>query len=190
VYEADPEQIERLLGETQQLSRLVEDLRTLSLAEAGKLQMNWEQVDIGELLADVATSFSGQAEAARVDLQYAVRGEQKALRIQGDAGRLDQVLSNLVANALDHTAPGGEIRMYATPGEDRILIKVSDNGRGIPPEDLPFIFERFWRGDSSRQASSGLGLAIAEQLIQAHGGQISVESQLNEGTTFTINLPQ
>jgi two-component system OmpR family sensor kinase/two-component system sensor histidine kinase BaeS len=190
VYEADSEQIERLLGETRQLSRLVEDLRTLSLAEAGQLQMNWEQVDIGELLADVATSFSGQAEAAGVDLQYVVSGEQEALRIQGDAGRLDQVLSNLVANALDHTPLGGEIRMQAAPGQDKILIKVADDGRGISPEDLPFVFDRFWRGDSSRQASSGLGLAIAQQLVQAHGGKISVESQLNEGTTFTINLPQ
>ncbi len=190
VYQPTDEQIELLLNETQQLSRLVEDLRILSLAEAGQLQMNWEQVDIGELLADVATSFSGQAEAAGVDLQYAVSGEQEALRIQGDAGRLDQVLSNLVANALDHTLSGGKIRMYASPGQDGILIKVSDNGSGILDEDLPFVFDRFWRGESSRGSSSGLGLAIAQQLIQAHGGQISVESQLNEGTTFTINLPQ
>jgi len=189
VYEANAEQIDRLLGETRQLSRLVEDLRTLSLAEAGQLQMNWEQVDIGELLADVGTSFSGQAEAAGVDLLYATSQGQGALHIRGDAGRLDQVLSNLVANALDHTAPGGEIRMYAAPGEDRILIKVSDNGRGIPPEDLPFIFERFWRGDRTRQSSSGLGLVIAEQLVVAHGGQISVESQVSQGTTFTVDLP-
>jgi two-component system OmpR family sensor kinase/two-component system sensor histidine kinase BaeS len=188
VYAADEEQIDRLLGETRQLSRLVEDLRTLSLAEAGQLPMKMEQVEVGELLADVATSFSGQAETAGVDLQSSILGE--GLLIQGDAGRLDQVLSNLVANALDHTPRGGQIRISAAPGQDGVQIKVADNGRGIAEEDVPFIFDRFWRGEGARQASSGLGLAIAQQLVQAHGGQIGVESRLNEGTTFTINLPR
>ena len=190
VYQADSKQIERLLGETRQLSRLVEDLRTLSLAEAGQLPMKWEPVDVNELMADVATSFSGQAAAAAVDLQYTVSGEEEALLIQGDAGRLDQVLSNLVANALDHTPTGGEIRMHAMQTREGISIEVKDNGRGIPDEDLPFIFDRFWSGDSSRQSGSGLGLAIAQQLVQAYGGSIGVESQLDEGTTFTIDLPQ
>ena len=189
VYEADEEQIDRLLGETRQMARLVEDLRTLSLVEAGQLPMKWEQVDIHELLADVATSFSGQAEAAGVDLQFAVSGEGEGLQIQGDAGRLDQVLSNLVANALDHTPSGGEIRMWAAQQQEGILIEVSDSGSGIPDEDLPHIFDRFWQGEGRRQAGSGLGLAIAKHLVQAHGGQINVESQLDEGTTFSISLP-
>jgi two-component system OmpR family sensor kinase/two-component system sensor histidine kinase BaeS len=188
VYEADAEQIDRLLGETRQLSRLVEDLRTLSLAEAGQLPMKMEQVAVGELLEDVATSFSGQAQAAEVDLQYSTREE--GLLIRGDVGRLDQVLSNLVANALDHTPPGGVISISAAPSQDGVQIKVADNGRGIAEDDLPFIFDRFWRGEGARQASSGLGLAIAQQLVQAHGGKIGVESQLNEGTTFTLDLPQ
>ncbi|UCF29382.1 MAG: HAMP domain-containing histidine kinase, partial [Chloroflexota bacterium] len=190
VYEADAEQIDRLLGETRQLSRLVEDLRTLSLAEAGQLPMNWEPVEVGELLADVATSFSGQAEAAGVDLQYSLRQGGEPLVIQGDAGRLDQVLSNLVANALDHTPRGGQINISAGPNQAGVQIEVADNGRGIGEDDLPFIFDRFWRGEGARQASSGLGLAIAQQLIQAHGGKIGVESQLNEGTTFRIDLPK
>jgi signal transduction histidine kinase len=189
VYEADEEQIERLLGETRQLARLVEDLRTLSMAEAGQLPMKWEMVDLQELLADVATSFSGQAESAGVDLSYAVTGSTGETKIQGDAGRLDQVLSNLVANALDHTPPGGKIRIQAACQGDRITIDVSDMGSGIPAEDLPNIFDRFWRGESRRQGGSGLGLAIAKHLVQAHGGEISVESQLGQGTTFTINLP-
>ncbi len=188
VYEADEEQIERLLGETRQLARLVEDLRTLSLAEGGQLLMKWELVDIPELLADVVTSFSGQAEAAGVDLSFEVQGQ--ALQIKGDAGRLDQVLSNLAANALDHTPSGGEIRMRAARDKDGVKIEVSDTGSGIPAEDLPHIFDRFWRGEGGRQTGSGLGLAIAKHLVQAHGGEISVESQLDVGTTFTINLPQ
>ena len=190
VYEADAEQIDRLLGETRQLSRLVEDLRTLSLAEAGQLPLKLEQVEVGELLADAATSFSGQAETAGVDLQYSIRDEGKDLVIQGDVGRLDQVLSNLVANALDHTPRGGEISIRAAPGQNGVQIEVADNGRGIAEEDLPFIFDRFWRGEGARQASSGLGLAIAQQLVQAHGGSIRVESQLDEGTTFSMHFPR
>jgi signal transduction histidine kinase len=189
VYEADEEQIERLLGETRQLARLVEDLRTLSLAEAGQLPMKWEQVDMQELLADVATSFSGQAEAAGVELSYGVNDETGGVQLSGDAGRLDQVLSNLVANALDHTPSGGKIHMGAAKHQGGVTIGVSDTGSGIAAEDLENIFDRFWRGEGRRQTGSGLGLAIAKHLVQAHGGEINVESRLDEGTTFTISLP-
>lgn len=189
VYEADQEQIERLLGETRQLARLVEDLRTLSLAEAGQLPMKMEQVEVKGLLEDVATSFSGQAEAAGVNLSYAINDDERALRIWGDSGRLDQVLSNLVANALDHTPSGGEILIEARPYEQGVMIEVSDTGSGIPVDDLEYIFERFWRGASRRQTGSGLGLAITKYLVQAHEGEISVGSVQGEGTTFTISLP-
>lgn len=189
VYEASPEQLNLLLDETRQLTRLVEDLRTLSLAEAGQLPLEREAVDVNDLLSDVATSFSGQAEAAGVSLRVAESQEISALSVVGDAGRLEQVLSNLVANALRHTPAGGEIslRAEATPGGVRI--QVADDGGGISPEDLPFIFDRFWRGDRSRQGSSGLGLAIARQLVQAHSGRIGVESQVGQGTTFSVEIP-
>jgi signal transduction histidine kinase len=118
------------------------------------------------------------------------------LTIQGDAGRLDQVLSNLVANALRHTPQGGEITLSAVAfpvgPQGGVRIQVADNGSGIAEEDLPFIFDRFWRGEGLRQIkedNSGLGLPIARQLVQAHGGRISVESQINQGTKFTIDLP-
>ena len=192
VYEPTSEHIGATLEETRALARLVEDLRTLSLAEAGQLPLVWERVEVGELLADVRTSFSGQAEAAGIDLCVAVDGTSAALTISADIGRLDQVLGNLVANAVRHTPPDGRITLQAEPTHGGVRIAVCDTGEGIPAEDLPYIFERFWRGDRSRShasgAGSGLGLAIARQLVHTHGGRISVESEVGHGTTFTIEL--
>jgi signal transduction histidine kinase len=187
VYQPDSEHMDLLLDETRRLNRLVEDLRTLSLAEAGQLSLQREPVDLADLLNDVATSFSGPAEASRVTLKVTL--EPGPLVVSGDAGRLDQVLSNLVANALQHTPAGGTITLSAGRSPQGLCLKVVDNGRGIPADDLPNIFDRFWRSDERRQSGTGLGLAIARQLIQAHGGSISVESQVNQGSTFTINLP-
>jgi two-component system, OmpR family, sensor histidine kinase BaeS len=214
VYQPTAEHIGATLEETRGLARLVEDLRTLSLAEAGQLPMVWEPVDVRELLADAATSFGGQAEAAGIALSVEAPsigaepapggiagswpGAAPEMTITADAGRLDQVLGNLVANALCHTPEGGTITLRAEPraaaqGERGVRISVSDTGEGIPAEDLPYIFDRFWRGDRSRTrasgAGSGLGLAIARQLVQAHGGRIAVESTPGRGSTFTIDLP-
>ena len=191
VYESDAEHITATLEETRLLARLVEDLQTLSLAEAGQLALEREPVDVAELLADVHTSFSGQAEAAGLDLRVEASGDLPT--IIGDANRLDQVLGNLVANAVRHTPSGGAITLQAEPIEGGVRIAVDDTGEGIPAEDLPHIFDRFWRGNRSRSrgggAGSGLGLAIARQLVQAHGGTICVESETGQGTTFTIELP-
>jgi two-component system sensor histidine kinase BaeS len=193
VYEPTPEHIDATLDETRALARLVDDLRTLSLAEAGQLPLVWEPVDVPELLADVSTSFSGQAEAAGIDLSVEVGEDPPSMEITADVGRLDQVLSNLIANGLRYTPPGGAITLRAEPLEGGVRIIVADTGEGIPSEDLPYIFDRFWRGDRSRShaggAGSGLGLAIARQLIHAHGGRISVQSQPDQGTIFTIELP-
>jgi signal transduction histidine kinase len=192
VYEPTDEHIQATLEETQQLSRLVEDLRTLSLAEAGQLPLVWESVDVAELLADVRTSFSGQAEAADLDLR--VEADSDLPTIRGDVGRLDQVLSNLVANAVRHTPPGGSITLEAEAIRgDGARICVRDTGEGIPADDLPYVFDRFWKGDRSRTRAggggSGLGLAIARQLVNAHGGTICVESEPGKGTTFIVELP-
>lgn len=193
VYEPTDEHISATLEETQLLARLVDDLRTLSLAESGELALVWERVDVAELLADVRTSFSGQAEAAGIELAVTVDGDGDALAISADVGRLTQVLSNLVANALRHTPSGGKITLAGRPMDGGVRILVSDTGEGIPPEDLPAVFDRFWKADKSRShasgAGSGLGLAIVRQLVLAHGGRIRVESQVGEGATFIIDLP-
>lgn len=190
IYRADEETIGIMLEETNLLSRLVSDLRTLSLAEAGQLPLEMEWLDIAELTGDIVTSFSGQAEAAGIQLSVEA---PEGLRVYGDADRLEQVLANLVVNALRHTSQGGKITIRADKTNEGIKLVVEDSGEGIPAEDLPFIFDRFWRGDKSRQHTEagghGLGLAIARQLVRAHGGQINVESTVGQGTTFEIRLP-
>lgn len=196
VYEPTEEHLSTTLEETRLLGRLVEDLRTLSLAEAGQLPLVREPVDVAELLADIETSFSGQIEAAGLKLTVAIDerlidNATGGLTLLGDVGRLNQVMSNLMVNALRHTPPGGSISLRAEPTPDKVRIIVQDTGEGIDPAALPHIFDRFWRGTRTRPdvVGGGLGLAIARQLIQAHQGQISVESELGRGTTFTVQLP-
>ncbi len=193
VYEPSEGHIEATLDETRMLARLVDDLHTLSQAEAGQLSLRMEAVDVTELLADVETSFSGQAQTLGIDLTVRCEGDPVELAISGDVDRLDQVLSNLVVNALRHTPRGGQVRLLARRVENDIQITVADNGEGIAAEDLPYIFDRFWRGDRSRThitgAGAGLGLAIARQLVEAHAGAIDATSSPGEGTSFTISLP-
>ena len=193
VYEPTSEHLGATLEETRLLTRLVDDLRTLSLAESGQLALIRESVDVAELLADVQTSFSGQTEAAGVDLRVEVGGDHESMTIDADVARLGQILGNLVANALRHTPTGGVITLEAERLDGGVRIIVSDTGEGIPAEDLPAVFDRFWRGDRSRShasgAGSGLGLAIVRQLVHAHGGRIDVESEVGKGTSFTMELP-
>ncbi|MDX1437776.1 MAG: HAMP domain-containing sensor histidine kinase, partial [Anaerolineales bacterium] len=192
VYEADPDHIGATLEETRHMARLVADLQTLSLAEAGQLPLHPVDLLVDDLLADVETSFSAAAQADGISILKEV---ELSPVIHADPARLYQVLSNLVANALRYTPSGGTIGLKARSVGSRVLIVVEDTGVGIAPEDLPYVFDRFWRGDRARTrmkggGGSGLGLAIARQLIRAHGGEITVESQVGAGTRFKITLPQ
>jgi signal transduction histidine kinase len=193
VYQADPKTIQASLDETHLLARLVDDLQTLSLAEAGQLPLHPVPVTVADLLADVHTGFEGQAAEAGVSLEVDIPEKVGDLELQVDPDRMGQVLNNLVINALHHTPAGGTIRLGAEALPEIVRLIVQDNGAGIPAEDLPYIFDRFWRSDRARTrqegSGSGLGLAIARQLVQAHGGKISAESQPGEGTRFIIDLP-
>jgi signal transduction histidine kinase len=192
VYEASPEHISATLEETRLLARLVSDLQTLSLAEAGQLQLHREQVSARDLLEDTLTSFAGPAAEAEVELKIEMAEDGPDLELSADPDRLEQVLYNLVANALRYTPEGGKIILRARAIPAGVGLEVADNGRGISAEDLPHIFDRFWKGDRARGhkdgAGSGLGLAIARQLVQAHGGTITAQSAPGQGTTFTIEI--
>ncbi len=197
IYEATPEHLDLVLDETHNFSRLVDDLRLLTLAEAGQLPLDAQALDVPQLLADVRDAFDCQAGEAGIELVLDVAGGLPSL--YADPQRLGQVLGNLVTNALRHTPPGGEVTLGAAPvppgaaKSTGILLWVADNGEGIPADDLPRIFDRFWRGDPARSheqgAGSGLGLAIAKGLVEAHGGRTWAESRAGEGTTVSCLFP-
>ena len=190
VYEPTAENINDTLDETRLLARLVDDLQTLSLAEAGQLPLHPTRFLLADLLTDAAAGFESRAAAQNVDLY--VDAPDPSPEIEADYDRLSQVLGNLLTNALRHTPEKGSITLKAEATSEGVHIIVKDTGAGIPTEDLPYIFDRFWRGDKSRtrtEGSSGLGLAITKQLVLAHGGTITAESEVEKGTTFTIELP-
>jgi signal transduction histidine kinase len=192
VYQPTTEHINATLDETRLLTRLVNDLQTLSLAETGQLPLHPTRFLLADLMADLTSSFSSQAASQGIDLQTSIADPTQYLT--ADYDRLDQVLSNLMLNALHHTPEGGKISIETEAGsspERSVRISVEDTGAGIASEDIPFIFDRFWRADKSRtgRTHSGLGLAITKQLVHAHGGTIDVQSELGKGTTFTIELP-
>ena len=192
VYQPTSEHINNTLDETRLLTRLVNDLQTLSLAETGQLPLHPTLFLLADLLHDLTSSFSSQAASLGVDLQTHLADANQQVR--ADYDRLNQVLSNLISNALRHTPKDGRISILTEPAQDTqyaVRITIQDTGSGIPPSDLPFIFDRFWRGDRSRsgRTHSGLGLAIAKQLIHAHGGTIEAQSELGKGASFIIELP-
>jgi two-component system OmpR family sensor kinase/two-component system sensor histidine kinase BaeS len=195
VYDATPEHLDLLLDETSKLGRLVDDLRLLTLAEAGQLPLDLQVLDVSQLLQDVCDAFASQAQEAEIRLT--VQDGQQLPPLVADPQRIGQVLSNLVTNALRHTPPGGKVTLGAElPREDPpsgLRLWVADTGEGIPEEDLPRIFDRFWRRDPARShtggAGSGLGLAIAKSLVEAHNGRIWAESQVGQGTVVSCVLP-
>jgi signal transduction histidine kinase len=185
LYPAEPARLRSILEETRILSRRIEDLRTLALVESGALQLHKEVTDLAALLGETVAAFGAQAETTGVTLQVDALADLPLLNL--DAGRMRQVLSNLVANALRYTPPGGAIWLRCKEDWNQVVIEVQDNGPGISPEDLPHVFDRFYKTRDS--SGMGLGLSIAKQLIEAHGGNISALSPPGEGTTIRILLP-
>ncbi len=176
--------------EAQHLQHLVDDLRTLSLADAGELTLTRQRVAPQALLERAAAAYRPQAEAQQVALT--VHSAASVPEVDVDPERMAQVLSNLLSNALRYTPAGGTITQSAAVHANSVQLRVEDTGAGIAPEALPHIFERFYRADPSRQqenGSSGLGLAIAKSIVEAHGGTMGVESAPGRGTHFTITLP-
>jgi two-component system sensor histidine kinase BaeS len=186
VYPADHAHLALILEETRVLGRLIDDLRTLALSEAGTLGLHPEATDPDVLVGDVVRAFEPIADAAGVELSVAIDGDLPILEI--DPVRIREVLTNLVANALRHTPAGGSVTVAGgLEGGRWVRLEVRDTGRGIEPALLPHVFDRFVKGADSR--GSGLGLAIARQLVVAHGGEIAAESVPGAGTTILVRLP-
>jgi len=190
VLPATPEMLTSLHEEVTRLTGLVSDLQELSLAEAGQLTLNRVAVRPGEVVRRVAGSVSLQAAARGITITV---DEAPALPpVYADDHRLTQILYNLVHNAIRYTPAQGRVILSARPSPEGVLFQVQDTGPGIAPDDLPYVFERFYRADKSRARSSGgagLGLAIARQLTEAHGGRIWAESQPGAGTTVSVVIP-
>jgi two-component system sensor histidine kinase BaeS len=180
VYPADETHLAPILDATQTLNRLVDDLKTLVETDAGNLVLHKESTDLGGLVRDAAESFRPQAESRAVSLSSDVADNLPPQSV--DPARMRQVIGNLLSNALRHTPSGGSVTATLKPSG----ITVSDTGEGIPPEELPHVFERFAKGPHSD--GSGLGLAIAREIVQAHGGRVAIDSAPGRGTTVSVEL--
>jgi signal transduction histidine kinase len=190
VVKADEETVRSLNEEASSLSRLVDDLQELSLADAGEIKLITQPGEIARLINEAVAALQTKAGGRGLTITTDLRGALPTVNI--DAHRLKQVLHNLLENAIAHTNIGGRITVTAEERENQIYISVADTGEGIPSQDLPLVFERFYRVDKSRSRTtggSGLGLTIAKRLVEAHGGKIEVASQPGQGSTFTFTIP-
>jgi signal transduction histidine kinase len=185
VYPRDDGHLNEVLEETRLLSRLVDDVRTLANAESGAVTLQKEATDVASLSEDVVASLS--AESARRNVEVRVEAPSDPTVISVDPLRLREVLMNLLSNALHHTPSGGVVSLGISYANGRASLSIADTGSGIAPEDLPKIFDRFYKDRASR--GSGLGLAISKSLIALHGGDIRADSTAGTGTTITITLP-
>lgn len=197
-YPLEKAEIARLYDETRLLGRLVEDLRELALADAGQLRLNLRPTGVGQLIRRTVGNFALAAEGQEVNLTAAVSDE--AGLAQADPDRVAQVLRNLLVNALRHTPAGGSVTVTVSSAKEALEIAVADTGEGIAPQHVEHVFERFWRADPARSRSgkdgetrlrggTGLGLAVAQSLVEAQGGRIWVESRPGAGATFCFTLP-
>ncbi len=190
VYPLDKAEIATLYDETLTLNRLIHDLRELAQAEAGQLGLNLQPTDLRPLLSNTVDLFAEPAREKRLELRLDLSPDLPT--VQSDPDRVRQVLNNLISNALRHTPADGKVEVTAGRRQATVEISVSDTGPGLSAEEIPHVFDRFWRGDKARtrqQGGSGLGLAIAKQLVEAQGGSIGVESEEARGSRFWFTLP-
>jgi signal transduction histidine kinase len=192
VFQADDEILDACKRQITRMERLVQDLSLLSRVETGHEAIEPRVVKAGALINGVMAGFLPQANSRGVTLVPDL--EVKNLEVFADPQRTGQVLSNLVANALRHTSPGGEIRLSVQQlKSDELVFRVTDTGEGIAPEDLPHVFTRFYRADKARthdpEGGTGIGLTIAKHYVEVQGGRIGADSQLNQGSSFWFTLP-
>jgi signal transduction histidine kinase len=190
VVEPTPETIASVYEEAMLLNRLVDDLQELAMAEAGQLKLVPQPVDIRDVIDKAVLSLKSQAIEKEVNLGTDLQDDLPL--VEADPERLGQVLRNLVRNSLVNTPPGGEITIQARTVDSQVEVSVQDNGMGISAEHLPYVFERFYRADQSRARSTGgagLGLAIVKQLVEAQGGQVAIDSQVDAGTRVSFTSP-
>ena len=190
VMAPEGETMDSMHGEVRLLTRLIEDLQDLALAESGQLRLSVHSCNLASLARRAVTAIQQQAQAKQIALRVDVPAE---LPVQVDPERISQVLRNLLANAVEYTPTGGEVLLLAPEGGPEVRLAVRDTGPGIPADDLPYVFERFYRVDKSRSRATGgvgLGLTIARRLVEAHGGDIEVHSEPGEGTEFVVSLPR
>lgn len=185
VHQPDPVHLEVLLDEVQVMERLLEDLRTLSLTEAGALALHPEPTDLIDLVRDVAGAHRRLASSRGVEIILDVAEPMPDVMV--DPVRIREVVANLVVNSLRAMPDGGELELSLAAGEDSVRMSVSDTGIGLPPDEVERAFDRFHKGSTS--SGSGLGLTISRDLVEAHGGSISMESEPGVGTTVSIELP-
>jgi two-component system, OmpR family, sensor histidine kinase ResE len=180
-----------IYDESLRMGRLVNELLDLARMEAGHIQLTLDEVNLHSFMNRIVHKFQGLARDN--DIHLSADLEHDIPNILFDPDRIEQVLTNLIDNAIRHTPQGGSVRLLVKKDEFGIKVEVSDSGSGIPEEDLPFVFERFYKADKARtrgRAGTGLGLAIAKNIIDAHRGHISVQSKIGQGTTFTFLLPR
>lgn len=191
IYPLTLENLDPVMEQNHTLAHLVEDLRTLALADAGELRMQIRPTDLKDLVQRLAARFQSRAESLNITIQTRLPREETIFQVDPD--RINQILNNLVSNALRYTPENGTIRIeLGVQGQSAAVITVSDSGAGIPEESLPYIFERFYRADKSRsrqEGGTGLGLAIARQLAQMHGGSLTAANAPTGGAVFTLTLP-
>jgi two-component system OmpR family sensor kinase/two-component system sensor histidine kinase BaeS len=190
VFPLDLSETAKLYDETRLLSRLVDDLRELAQVEAGQLQLNIGAIDLRRVITTTVSAFNGVASEKQI--RVSDQAADQLPLVKADSERTAQVLRVLISNALRHTPANGAITLAAVSSAGNVEVSVRDTGDGIAPAELPYVFDRFWRGDRSRAretGGSGLGLAIAKQLIEAQGGSIGVESTIGQGSRFWFRLP-